>query len=158
MSVIKLKKDRIYIDTSVVGGYYDIEFEHETKLLFQRLENNEVRFIISDLMLLELEAAPSKVKRLISDLEESDIDFVELTDEAKLLGELYIKEGVVGKTSLNDCYHIAIATITNADVLASWNFKHIVNYDRIKAYNSINMKMGYNVLEIRNPRDLIDEG
>ncbi len=44
-----MKKDRIYIDTSIVGGYFDTEFEFETKLLFERLLNMEVVFVVSDL-------------------------------------------------------------------------------------------------------------
>jgi hypothetical protein len=45
-----------------------------------------------------------------------------------------------------------------SDVLASWNFKHIVNLDRIKGYNGVNLKMGYSIVEIRNPKDLISYG
>ena len=52
--------------------------------------------------------------------------------------------------------HIAIATIYNADVLASWNFKHIVNLNRIRLYNSINMRIGYKILEIRTPREILN--
>jgi len=80
---------------------------------------------------------------------------VELTDEASLLADTYIAEKVVGKTSLEDCRHIAIATINKVDVLASWNFKHIVNLDRIKGYNSVNYRLGYPMIEIRSPKDLI---
>jgi hypothetical protein len=52
---------------------------------------------------------------------------IELTEEAMALADTYIKEQVVGKTSTEDCRHIALATINKVDVLASWNFKHIVN-------------------------------
>lgn len=72
----------------------------------------------------------------------------------KLAGA-YIQEKVVGKTSIEDCRHIAMATIYKVDVLASWNFKHIVNLERIKGYNSINLKLGYSMIEIRSPKDLI---
>jgi hypothetical protein len=71
---------------------------------------------------------------------------------------LNIAEKVVGKTSLEDCRHIAMATIHKVDVLASWNFKHIVNLDRIKGYNSVNLKLGYAMIEIRSPKDLINYG
>ena len=71
---------------------------------------------------------------------------------------LNITEKVVGKTSLEDCRHIALATINKVDVLASWNFKHIVNLDRIKGYNSVNLKLGYQMIEIRSPKDLINYG
>ena len=74
----------------------------------------------------------------------------------KQLADKYITENVVGKTSLDDCRHIALATINRVDVLASWNFKHIVNLARIKGYNGINLKNGYHTLEIRNPKELID--
>ncbi|MBI9038504.1 MAG: hypothetical protein JEY97_10255 [Bacteroidales bacterium] len=80
---------------------------------------------------------------------------VELTEEAIKLADLYIKEKVVGKSSLEDCRHIAIATINKVDVLASWNFKHIVNLDKIKGYNSVNLRHGYSMIEIRSPKDLI---
>ena len=71
------------------------------------------------------------------------------------LASEYITEKVVGKTSYADCLHIALATINRADYLISWNFKHIVNVDRIRGYNSINIKNGYKQLEIRSPRDFI---
>jgi len=52
-----------------------------------------------------------------------------------------------------DSLHIALATINRADFLISWNFKHIVNVQRIRGYNSINIKNGYIQLEIRSPRE-----
>ena len=153
-----MKKDRIYIDTSIVGGFFDIEFELETKLLFKRLENREIIFVVSDLMDIELDKAPERVKNLLFQYPDEFFERVTLTSEAKELGEQYVKEKVVGHTSIEDCYHIAMATINNVDVLASWNFKHIVNFTRIKGYNSVNLKNGYNLLEIRNPKDLIEYG
>lgn len=153
-----MKKDRIYIDTSIVGGVFDVEFETETNLLFKRLERGEVVFVVSDLLDVELERAPSKVKNLLYQYPDEFFERVQLTVEVKELGELYVKENVVGQSSIEDCYHIAMATINNVDVLASWNFKHIVNFNRIKGYNAVNLKNGYNLLEIRNPKDLIDYG
>jgi hypothetical protein len=153
-----MKKDRIYIDTSIVGGYFDIEFELETKLLFKKLENGEVIFVVSDLLDIELDRAPERIKKLLYQYPDDFFERVSLTLEAKELGEQYVIEKVVGQTSIEDCYHIAMATINNVDVLASWNFKHIVNFTRIKGYNSVNLKNGYNLLEIRNPKDLIEYG
>jgi hypothetical protein len=83
---------------------------------------------------------------------------IELTEEAIILADKYISEKVVGTTSREDCRHIALATINKVDVLASWNFKHIVNLDRIKGYNSVNMRLGYSIIEIRSPKDLINYG
>ena len=151
-----MRQQRIYIDTSIVGGFFDEEFEKETKLLFQRLENKEVVFVISEVLTGELENAPERVKTLLDNYNNDCLEKVPLTGEARELANKYITENVVGKTSLNDCRHIALATIHRVDVLASWNFKHIVNLTRIRGYNAVNLKNGYPTIEIRNPRELID--
>lgn len=149
---------RIYIDTSVEGGYFDDEFKEATLMLFQRLENREVKFVVSDLLDLELLEAPTQVRELLLKYPSDFFERVELNDEAMRLANTYIEEKVVGKTSIEDCRHIALATIYKVDVLASWNFKHIVNLDRIKGYNSVNLKLGFSMIEIRSPKDLVKYG
>lgn len=149
---------RIYIDTSIVGGYFDDEFREVTIMLFQRLENREIRFVVSDLLDIELINAPAHVRELLFKYPKDFFERVELTEEAVKLADKYIEEKVVGKTSIEDCRHIALATIHKVDVLASWNFKHIVNLDKIKGYNSVNLKLGYMMIEIRSPKDLVKYG
>lgn len=151
-------KQRIYIDTSVVGGYFDELFEEATKMLFDRLRENEVIFVISDLLNLELINAPKNVRELLFQFPTKKFERVELTEDTIRLADTYITEKVVGKTSLQDCRHIALATINKVDVLASWNFKHIVNLDRIKGYNSVNLRLGFSMIEIRSPKDLVNYG
>jgi predicted nucleic acid-binding protein len=146
---------RIYIDTSVVGGFFDKEFATDTQALFKQLENKEVIFVVSEVLTEELEDAPQYVKELLSRYDNSCFEYVDSTIEAENLANCYISEKIVGKTSFKDCCHIALATIHKVDVLASFNFKHIVNLERIKGYNGVNLKMGYSVLEIRNPKELV---
>ena len=151
-------RQRIYIDTSIVGGYFDEEFKEATIKLFERLNNNEIIFVVSDLLDLELIKAPLKVREHLLNFSSDKFQRVDLTEEAIFLADAYINEKVVGKTSLEDCRHIALATIHKVDVLASWNFKHIVNLSRIKGYNSVNLKLGYSMIEIRSPKDLVNYG
>jgi len=151
-----MKQQRIYIDTSIVGGFFDKEFAKDTKMLFQRLEIKEIVFVISDLLREELQGAPEQVRKLFDNYSYDCLETVMLTEEAKVLADKYIAENVVGRTSLNDCRHIALATINKVDILASWNFKHIVNLTRIRGYNAVNLKNGYQSLEIRNPKELVD--
>jgi predicted nucleic acid-binding protein len=148
-------KQRIYIDTSVVGAYFDEEFSEVTQELFKRLENNEIVFVISDLLDLEWTSAPQNVRELLHKFTLDKFERIQLTEEAIKLADSYIFEKVIGKTSLEDCRHIALATINRVDVLASWNFKHKVNLDRIKGYNSVNYRLGYPMIEIRSPKDLL---
>jgi len=149
---------RIYIDTSVVGGFFDEEFKGATIRLFERLDNNEIIFVVSDLLDLELINAPQHVREHLLNYSADKFERVEINEDTIKLANAYIDEKVVGKTSLEDCRHIAMATIHKVDVLASWNFKHIVNLDRIKGYNAVNRRLGYSVLEIRSPKDLMNYG
>lgn len=146
-------KQKIYIDTSVFGGYFDEEFSEHTIPLFDRIKNGDFILLYSTVTQEELENAPEKVKELVKSLKVEYTEFLETTDECIDLAIEYITEKVVGQTSYADCLHIALATINRADFLVSWNFKHIVNIQRIRGYNSINIKNGYKQLEIRSPRE-----
>ena len=146
-------KPRLYFDTSVFGGHFDDEFSEHTIPLFERLRSNEFILLFSTVTQDELENAPEKVKNLVKGIKEEYTEFIEATEEAVELATAYIDEKVVGQTSFADCLHIAIATINKADYLISWNFKHIVNIERIEGYNSINLKKGYKQLDIRSPRE-----
>ena len=146
-------KQRIYIDTSVFGGYFDEEFSDHTIPLFDRLRDEEFTLLFSKVTQEELENDPAKVKELVRGLKIESTEFLDTTAEAVELATEYITEKVVGQTSFADCLHIALATINRADFLISWNFKHIVNVQRIRGYNSINIKNGYRQIEIRSPRE-----
>ena len=144
-------KLRLYLDTSVFGGFFDDEFSEHTIPLFKRISKGEFILIYSTITQEELGNAPNQVKTLVTNLKTEFTEYVELHEEAVELATSYIQENVVGKTSFADCLHIALATLNNADYLASWNFKHIVNIQRIKGYNSVNRMKGYAQLEIRSP-------
>jgi len=146
---------KIYFDTSVFGGIYDIEFQKETEKLFEMVRNRELICVYSDLCELELENASEKVKQHFLNLDNRSTEFLEITKEIDELAQEYIAEKVVGQTSIDDCRHIACATINKVDHLVSWNFKHIVNVFRIRGYNAINIKNGYVQLDIRSPKDII---
>lgn len=150
-----MRKPRLYFDTSVFGGIYDIEFQHETEMLFEMVKNGELICVFSDLCELELESAPNKVKEHFLSLDKRQTEFVEITEEINQLAQEYINAGVVGETSIDDCRHIACATVNKVDYLISWNFKHVVNVFRIRGYNAINLKNGYIQLDIRSPKEII---
>ena len=111
-----------------------------------------------DLLDLELINAPQKVRELLYNYSSDKFERIELTEEAIKLAGTYIAEKVVEKTSLVDCRHIALATINKVDVLVSWNFKHILNLDKIKECNSVNLRLGYHLIEVRSPKNLINYG
>jgi hypothetical protein len=150
-----MMKLRIYIDTSVVGGCIDAEFQIASQQLINRFKLGEMIAVVSELTELELEGAPQEVQDVLTEIPERYIENVELTEEAVHLAQKYISEGVIGGGKLVDAEHIAIATVNRVDVLVSWNFQHIVNLQRIHGYNSVNLKFGYPLLEIRSPLEVI---
>ncbi|MBK7097252.1 MAG: PIN domain protein [Sphingobacteriales bacterium] len=148
--------ERIYIDTSVFGGYFESEFELWTKVLFDNILKGKFKVLISRLTDIELENAPQQVRDLATSLPTDNVEWLDITTQAVQLADKYIDEKVVGQTSHSDCIHIAIATLNYADVLVSWNFKHIVNHIRIRGYNAVNFKYGHKILDIRSPREILE--
>ena len=133
----------------------DKEFQNASRQLIDKFKQGEMIIVISELTTLELKDAPQEVRDIIREIPEENIDYEELTEEAVNLARKYIVEGVIGEGKLVDAEHIAIATINRVDVLVSWNFRHIVNLSKIRGYNSVNLKYGYPLLEIRSPLEVI---
>jgi len=150
-------KIRIYTDTSVLGGCEDEEFaEHSIRLIDSFVRGDAV-LVLSSLTLQELADAPDAVRQRVSAVPEAHIETLQLDAESRELAEAYVAAGVLAAKKLADAQHIAIATVARVDVLVSWNFRHIVNLQRIRGYNSVNLRRGYPMVEIRTPREVLDE-
>ena len=150
-------KQRVYIDTSVIGGCEDKEFSHWSVRLFQEFRQGLRIAVVSDLTRREIEKAPESVKKILLSLPDANIENVTLTPESEILAQYYVDEGVVAAKHIVDAHHIAIASVERVDVLVSWNFQQIVNLSRIHAFNAVNLKLGYPILEIRSPREIVYE-
>ncbi|MBX2967081.1 MAG: hypothetical protein KF845_13125 [Cyclobacteriaceae bacterium] len=147
---------KVYIDTSVVGGNFDEEFKFWTELFFKEVKNGQFQIVISEHLINELMLARDNIKYFLDSIPDEHKLYIEYTKEAKELAELYLKEKIVGPSSVVDCRHIATATVNNIEVLTSWNFKHIVNLNKIRLYNAVNIKGGYRNIEIRTPREILN--
>ncbi|MBW8050618.1 MAG: type II toxin-antitoxin system VapC family toxin [Cytophagales bacterium] len=149
-------KQKIYIDNSVLGGYFDKDFEQDTRKLFDRIRKGDFIIHLSEISELELLEAPEYVKDLKKEIPNDCLVILELNEDAEYLAENYIKEKILTESSMNDAYHIAIATVNRIDVLISWNFRHIVNLNKIRLFNSVNLKLGFPQIDIRTPKELIN--
>jgi predicted nucleic acid-binding protein len=148
-------KQRIYIDTSVIGGCFDKEFKEWSDKLFDEFRTGNKIAVISDITLDELSFSRLEVRIHLDTIPNNFKEYILNDEQSEELADLYIKEKAVTQKSHEDALHIAIATINKVDVLVSWNFKHIVNLDRIRKYNAVNLMNGYSMLEIRNPREIL---
>ncbi len=148
-------KQRVYIDTSVIGGCFDQEFEEWSNRLFDDFRNGKKIAVISDITIDELSDAPKHVQDNFTTIPDDSLEILTSNTESRELANKYITEKAVSSKFYEDALHIAIATTNQVNVLASWNFKHIVNLDRIRMYNSVNLKNGFSILEIRTPREIL---
>ncbi len=148
---------RIYVDTSVLGGCEDDEFAEHSVRLMEGFVRGERLLVLSSLTVQELAAAPAEVRSRLASVPQAYIETLQLDNEARELAEAYIGAGVLTSRMRADARHIAIATVARVDVLVSWNFKHIVNLQRIHGYNSVNLRQGYPLIEIRTPREVLSD-
>ena len=155
-----MRKTRVYVDTSVFGGVNDDEFAEPSRQFLARLKGGEFTVVVSAELLRELGSAPTAVRKELDDISDELLERVAVDLPVETLADAYVAAGVLGKGSRSDAIHVAAATVAGADLIVSWNFKHIVNYDRIRKYNAVNILKGYRPIEIRSPAEVAygDEG
>jgi len=150
-----MKKDRVYVDTSVIGGCLDEEFAEWSLALLAMAERGEIVLLVSDLLAEELQGAPEDVRKVLPGVAGSSQLLVHVNDETDALLQAYMKDKIVGRRYTTDAHHVAMASVHRADVLLSWNFKHIVHLDKIRKFNAVNLRLGYPIVEIRSPREYV---
>lgn len=144
-----------YVDTSVFGGVFDEEFKTPSRSFFDLVTAGRFRLLISDVSRREVALAPPAVQAHFEEF----LPFMGLVpvDEHVLdLRDAYLAAGIVAAKWADDAAHVAAATIADADLIVSWNFRHIVHFDKIRLYNAVNAMKGYRALEIRSPLEVID--
>ena len=147
---------RVYADTSVIGGCEDDEFREPSRRLIEKCARGEATLVVSSVMLDELEGAPAAV-RAVLEAYDNRLEVIEATNEIENLADRYIESGALSQRMRSDALHIAAATVAEVDVLASWNFRHMVNLWRIRQYREVNRRMGYPPVEIPTPKELEDD-
>jgi hypothetical protein len=151
-----VRKLCVYLDTSVFGGTNDEEFSTASRHIFKRVQSGEFVVLISQITMDELQGAPLKVQRVLQELPANGVVFVAVDSETTALAQAYLDADILGQSSLADALHVAAATVAGADLILSWNFRHIVNYDRIHKYNGVNALKGYPAIEIHSPLEIGD--
>jgi predicted nucleic acid-binding protein len=144
----------IYLDTSVIGGYFDDEFKAETRELWSLMEKGVYRFVTSVVTLNEVQKAPVNVQNLLSDTF-SDEALLEGNEDSDELAQAYMEQGIVPVKYYDDAQHVAICTIARIEYLVSWNFKHLANVQREKGFNAVNLLRGFREVRIVSPKSLV---
>lgn len=114
--------------------------------------------VLSELVEAEIQDAPVEVKEKYLEFLACAEDVLELSAEALALADEYLRHGILTANFRDDARHIAAATVAGADLLVSWNFKHIVKFDKIQKFNAVNMENAYKPIMIYSPREVTEYG
>ena len=153
-----MKIQRIYIDTSVIGGCFDPEFAEWSNGLLRDFRNSTFQPLLSEVIAAEIEQAPENVQLVYAELVSLNAEILTIEDHALELADEYQERNILTPNFYDDGVHIALATVAEADLLVSWNFKHIVRFDKIRLFNAVNLEFGYKPLEIFSPREVTTYG
>ncbi len=145
---------RIYADTSVFGSVFDKEFSEPAKKFFSEIDAEKFTLVTSAIVEAEIEPAPEKIRKLFRTYEKR-AEIVHVKHETLVLQHQYISSGIVTPKSAEDALHVAVATVAQCALIVSWNFKHIVHFDKIPKYNAVNILNNYNEIGIYSPLEVI---
>jgi predicted nucleic acid-binding protein len=134
---------------------FDKEFEAPSKIFFESIRKTRFSLVTSELVRQEIQAVPTRVQKLFYDILPI-ADIVEITDKALKLQQAYTNAEILSEKDSTDALHVALATVSNASLIVSWNFKHIVNFQKIPMYNAVNTLRGYNEIAIYSPLEVIE--
>ncbi len=146
---------KVYADTSVFGGVFDDEFSEASKAFFELVDERKFQLVTSPVVLAEIEFAPENVRQFFDEIT-TLAEFLEISSEAIKLRQAYIDAGIVSKNSIADALHVALASVASCSMIVSWNFKHIVHFQKIPLYRAINATKGYIEINIYSPQEVIN--
>jgi len=138
----------------VFGGSFDAEFAIESGRFFDLVRGGQVKILVSEVVVRELANAPVRVRELLRSLPVGSVEQVRLTRDVIDLRDAYLGAGILDPQSTDDATHVAAATVARADAIVSWNFKHIVRIDKMRAYNQVNLQSGFGLLSIVSPQEV----
>jgi hypothetical protein len=150
-----VKIPTLYLDTSVIGGYFDEEFKAATRELFRQIDLGLYQVFASVVTEAEMQNAPARVQNLFAGAFVEAARILPLTAEAETLARAYLAAGVVSPNFVDDARHVAIATVEQVGLLVSWNFKHLANYQKESGFNGVNLLQGYRPVRILTPLELV---
>lgn len=149
------KPPRVYVDSSVFGGVFDKEFSRPSSVFLDQVKGGKFSLVLSVVVEEELAAAPAKVQSFYRSLLPL-AEIVPTTEAALLLRDAYLKAGIVAAQWAADALHVAHASVSGSQMIVSWNFRHIVHYEKIVLYNAVNVREGYSPIGIYTPREVIE--
>jgi hypothetical protein len=127
----------------------------QAKNFFAQVDSGRFKVVVSAVVKAEILPAPETIQGLFNQVV-AKADIAEVTQEVLVLREAYLSAGVVTPKSTSDATHVALATISGCQMIVSWNFKHIVHFEKFPKYNAVNVLNGYDSINMFSPPQVIE--
>ena len=155
-----MRKLKIYLDTSVISHLHQPdapEKMRDTLLFWEELRQGKYHVFIGDTAIREIsECGQPKRDKLEIYLTDIAFELIQTTREVELLASKIVEQGILAPKNFDDCLHIAAAVVADCDVIASWNFKHMVNIKTINGVRAVNIMNGFKPIDIYAPATLVE--
>ncbi len=145
---------RVYADTSVYGGVFDPGIDAPSGEFFAQVKAGRFQLVVSPVVVDELQDAPERVRQVYEE-HLPWAEFIDVSVEAVRLRDGYLQAGIVTQKWATDALHVALASTSHCRCIVSWNFKHIVHFDKIPLYNGVNLINGFDSISINTPAEVI---
>lgn len=157
-----MKKIKLYLDTSVLGGLFDTEDTQRVSTierLLKSIKDELYEGFVSPLTIEEILKAPKEITEQLTDrISDARLIILEESEESLELANAYVNSGSIPDKFRNDARHIAVGVCNEVNYIVSWNYKHMVNISVRRLVNSTNLKMGYSPIEIISPEEVLGDG
>lgn len=134
----------IYLDTSVISAYFDDrtpQRRDETRRFWDF--SKECQFFVSRAVVREILKTPDLIRRNQMLGVIRGLGLLDLTPSVSSLADDFAAENLVPAKKFEDAQHLALAVVHGVNFLASWNFRHMVNYKTVGKLPMLAAKNGY---------------
>ena len=155
-----MRVPKIYLETTIFNFYFADDApdkRQDTLKLFEEIREGKYTPYTSDYALGELQrTSEPKQSQMTNLVEEYGVTVLLADDEAHRLAAIYVDEGIIPAKYLTDATHIAITAVNDIDIIASYNFQHIVKRKTVTMTESVNLREGYRRIGIFSPTEVIE--
>ncbi len=145
-------KFKVYVETSknaIIAGNQKatrLWWENE-RSLFNLYSSN---IVLREAAMGDYAEAQKRIKLI------ENLPFLEINSQTEEMAINLVKLGGVPANSIEDAFHISVATVHKMDFLLTWNFKHIANVVAKVKIEKIAEKLRYKLPILCSPQELME--
>ena len=153
-----MRKTRLYLDTSpiiMIEPDQDPRRKAITEEFFRIVAANpdEYELFVSPVTVDEMreDDAPEPQKAYANFRKTTNVTELPQNDVAENLAWIYVIEGVLTQTHIDDLTHVAYAVVAECDYVITWNMRHLANDQTVSRVNTVNTTENYGKIFIATP-------